>query len=135
MSSAIVYGDSAPIGKEKLITRDTPVNPANCYGDSKVQAENGIRLARMNLCQLIGLPLHTPIDIEPDKDSDSFAVIDLHASITDRTEYQLLDMKTKLADARNGQHLRRSESPCFCVLSLFFVTHSKIPKPTFAPLC
>ena len=43
MSSAIVYGDSAPIGKEKLITRDTPVNPANCYGDSKVQAENGIR--------------------------------------------------------------------------------------------
>ena len=43
MSSAIVYGDSAPIGKEKLIIRDTPVNPANCYGDSKVQAENGIR--------------------------------------------------------------------------------------------
>lgn len=43
MSSAIVYGDSAPIGKEKIITKDTPVNPANCYGDSKVQAENGIR--------------------------------------------------------------------------------------------
>ena len=43
MSSAIVYGDSAPIGKMKLITKDTPVSPANCYGDSKVQAENGIR--------------------------------------------------------------------------------------------
>ena len=43
MSSAIVYGDSAPIGKDKIITRDTPVSPANCYGDSKVQAENGIR--------------------------------------------------------------------------------------------
>ena len=43
MSSAIVYGDSAPIGKSKVITKDTPVNPANCYGDSKVQAENGIR--------------------------------------------------------------------------------------------
>ncbi|MBQ0083330.1 MAG: NAD-dependent epimerase/dehydratase family protein [Clostridiales bacterium] len=42
MSSAIVYGDSAGIGKEKIITKDTPVNPANCYGDSKVQAENGI---------------------------------------------------------------------------------------------
>ena len=42
MSSAIVYGDSAPIGKSKVITRDTPVSPANCYGDSKVQAENGI---------------------------------------------------------------------------------------------
>lgn len=43
MSSAIVYGDSAPIGKTKRITKDTPVSPANCYGDSKVQAENGIR--------------------------------------------------------------------------------------------
>ena len=43
MSSAIVYGDSAPIGKMKMITEDTPVNPANCYGDSKVKAENGLR--------------------------------------------------------------------------------------------
>ena len=43
MSSAIVYGDSAPVGKSKMITKDTPVSPANCYGDSKVQAENGIR--------------------------------------------------------------------------------------------
>ena len=42
MSSAIVYGDSAPIGKIKRITKDTPTSPANCYGDSKVQAENGI---------------------------------------------------------------------------------------------
>lgn len=43
MSSAIVYGDSAPMSKQKMITKDTPVDPANCYGDSKVQAENGIR--------------------------------------------------------------------------------------------
>lgn len=42
MSSAIVYGNSAPIGKTKIITRDTPATPANCYGDSKVQAEKGI---------------------------------------------------------------------------------------------
>lgn len=43
MSSAIVYGNSAPIGKGKRITKDTPVHPANCYGDSKVQAEKGLR--------------------------------------------------------------------------------------------
>ena len=43
MSSAIVYGESAPIGKTKVITKDTPVSPANSYGDSKVQAENGIQ--------------------------------------------------------------------------------------------
>lgn len=42
MSSAIVYGDSGKIGKKKVITKDTTVNPANCYGDSKVQAELGI---------------------------------------------------------------------------------------------
>lgn len=39
MSSAIVYGDSAPIGKKKVITKDTEPNPANFYGDSKLQAE------------------------------------------------------------------------------------------------
>lgn len=42
MSSAIVYGESAPIGKTKLITKDTPLTPANSYGDSKVQAEKGL---------------------------------------------------------------------------------------------
>lgn len=42
MSSAIVYGDSAPIGKEKMITRNTDYSPANFYGDSKVQAEKGL---------------------------------------------------------------------------------------------
>lgn len=44
MSSAIVYGESARIGREKMITRDTPLSPANCYGDSKVQAEKGLCL-------------------------------------------------------------------------------------------
>ena len=39
MSSAIVYGDSAPIGNKKVITKDTEPNPANFYGDSKLQAE------------------------------------------------------------------------------------------------
>ena len=43
MSSAIVYGDSAPIGKEKIITKDTKPNPSNCYGDSKLQAEIGLQ--------------------------------------------------------------------------------------------
>lgn len=42
MSSAIVYGDSAPIGQSKVITSNTLPSPANFYGDSKLQAENGI---------------------------------------------------------------------------------------------
>ena len=42
MSSAIVYGNSAGLGRSKHITRETPVAPANCYGDSKAKAEQGI---------------------------------------------------------------------------------------------
>ncbi len=42
MSSAIVYGDSAPIGRAKVIGSDTIPSPANFYGDSKLQAEHAI---------------------------------------------------------------------------------------------
>ena len=43
MSSMIVYGDSAPYGKQKIITRDTLPAPANFYGDSKWQADKAVR--------------------------------------------------------------------------------------------
>ena len=43
MSSAIVYGESAPFGKSKRITKDTEPQPANFYGDSKWQADKGVR--------------------------------------------------------------------------------------------
>ena len=42
MSSAIVYGESAPVGQQKRITAATEPTPANAYGDSKLQAEKGI---------------------------------------------------------------------------------------------
>jgi len=42
MSSAIVYGESAPIGKSKVIGRDTPPCPHNCYSNSKLLAEKGL---------------------------------------------------------------------------------------------
>ena len=45
MSSAIVYGDSASIGKKKVITKDTAPAPVNFYGDSKLQAE--IKLTKL----------------------------------------------------------------------------------------
>ncbi len=43
MSSGIVYGDSADVGKEFVITKDTEPNPANFYGMSKLQAEEGLK--------------------------------------------------------------------------------------------
>ena len=39
MSSIIIYGDSAPIGKQKIITKNTVPKPNDFYGDSKLQAE------------------------------------------------------------------------------------------------
>lgn len=43
MSSAIVYGDSAPYRQTKRITKDTEPSPANFYGDSKWKADKGVR--------------------------------------------------------------------------------------------
>ncbi len=38
-SSVIVYGDSAPYGKERMITSQTPAECTHFYGDSKIRAE------------------------------------------------------------------------------------------------
>lgn len=43
MSSMIVYGESASYGKKKVIDEHTVPSPANFYGDSKLQADMGIR--------------------------------------------------------------------------------------------
>jgi len=43
MSSAIVYGHSGRIGERRRITTDTRCTPANSYGDSKLQAELGLK--------------------------------------------------------------------------------------------
>lgn len=43
MSSMIVYGDSAPYGKQKVIDGYTVPTPANFYGDSKLQADVAVR--------------------------------------------------------------------------------------------
>ena len=46
MSSAIVYGDAAPIGKKKIVTADTKPAPENCYGESKLRAEQALDALR-----------------------------------------------------------------------------------------
>ena len=43
MSSIIVYGESAGIGKTRVITTETPLTPSNFYGDSKVKAEEALK--------------------------------------------------------------------------------------------
>lgn len=43
LSSSIVYGEAARAGHARVIAPDTPVKPANAYGQSKLEAEIGIR--------------------------------------------------------------------------------------------
>lgn len=43
MSSMIVYGNSGKVGTPKIVTAKTVPNPANFYGDSKLQADVAIR--------------------------------------------------------------------------------------------
>lgn len=43
MSSMIVYGASSNLGEENTITEQTTPSPVNFYGESKLQAEAGIR--------------------------------------------------------------------------------------------
>lgn len=43
MSSMIIYGESARLGKKKVINKMTEPQPANFYGDSKWQADKGVR--------------------------------------------------------------------------------------------
>lgn len=43
MSSMIVYGESAPYGEKKVVNSRTVPAPANFYGDSKLQADVGVR--------------------------------------------------------------------------------------------
>jgi UDP-glucose 4-epimerase len=48
MSSIIVYGNSGKIGEKRVITKDTVPEPADFYGDSKLQAEQGLVKLRDN---------------------------------------------------------------------------------------
>ena len=72
------------------------------------QAENGQRLAGMNLCHYVGLPLTTQIDVDMEAFSQSPKVlIDRQADVTNRPEYDILAMKSELAAKK--VKLERSE--------------------------
>lgn len=43
LSSIMVYGDSHEVGRAKIITNSTTPNPSNFYGNSKLEAELGLK--------------------------------------------------------------------------------------------
>lgn len=62
-SSVIVYGDGGKEGK-RHITKETPLSSDNCYGDSKIRAEKGLKsLSSADFCTAI---LRIPFVYGPD---------------------------------------------------------------------
>lgn len=53
MSSMIIYGDSAGLNKSKVITNSTVPVPANFYGDSKWQADIGVRQIETDIFKVV----------------------------------------------------------------------------------
>ena len=72
------------------------------------QAENGQRLAAMNLCHCIGLPLTTEVEAETESiTAHPQTWADPSATVTDRPEYHVLQLKSELASRQ--VKLERSE--------------------------
>lgn len=55
-SSIIVYGDSAPYGKNRVITSETPAETPHFYGDSKIRAERELGSLDMQVA-ILRLPM------------------------------------------------------------------------------
>ncbi|MDL2256711.1 TolC family protein [Bacteroidales bacterium OttesenSCG-928-I14] len=62
-----------------------------------IKAINGVRLARMNLCHVIGLPLTTDIDVSDPLDEILFSDLP-EAELTSRPEYEMLSKQIELKD-------------------------------------
>lgn len=70
------------------------------YNDASLQvqkAENGLRLARMALCRVIGVDLNTQVEINDSIGNISESVVDLSAHAQDRIEYKLLQSNVEMA--------------------------------------
>lgn len=75
-----------------------------------LKAENGFRLAKMNLCHVIGLPITQDIDVICAKGTDSPTLMSQSSdyySIDNRYEYEILNKKVELAD--NDVKLTKSD--------------------------
>lgn len=70
------------------------------YNEASLQvqkAENGLKLARMALCRVIGVDLNTQIEINDSIGSETNSVSDLSANAQDRIEYKLLQSNVEMA--------------------------------------
>lgn len=91
--------------QEGLATQSDLLNVKAKRGDAevkKMQAENGLLLSKMALCQVIGLPLYSQFMVDETSLQDIALQIpsdDAAAVAEQRSELQLLDQAQKIADA------------------------------------
>ncbi|MBR0296837.1 MAG: TolC family protein [Paludibacteraceae bacterium] len=68
----------------------------------KLQAENGLKLSKMALAQLCGLPLDEPLDLDESELSETLlqdTAVDIESSVDGRVELQMLEKATEIAKA------------------------------------
>lgn len=61
------------------------------------QADNGLKLATMNLCHVMGLPLSSDVSIIPIENLDISELPSSIPEVSERKEYEVLQAKTQLA--------------------------------------
>lgn len=86
-----------------------------------VQARNGIRLAQMNLCHYIGLPLGQEVYVQEIETTES-KPSDANATVSSRPEYNLLELKSELA-AQQVKLTRSEFLPQLGVQAQYGYTH------------
>lgn len=88
---------------------------------SQRRAQNAIRLATMNLCHVVGLPLNSNVEVDDTYPRVGDAV-SLNADITSRPEYAMLDYKAQIA-AENIKAVRADLLPQLAMLASYGYTN------------
>lgn len=88
------------------------------------RAENAIRLSRMNLCHVVGMPLDSDIDVTDSFSTDSLQMnmSDRNVDISSRAEYDILEKQVELKELE--KRLTRSEyMPNIGVMAMYNYTN------------
>lgn len=82
------------VPRNNLLKVDVKLNEADLQ---LMRAENGVRLSRMNLCHVVGLPLYSDVEVEDSSVPEELAEVPL-PDLASRPEYDLLTKQIKLKE-------------------------------------
>lgn len=85
-----------------IATRNDVTRAQVAQGESQLlsaQADNACRLASMNLCHIVGLPMITEIEAADTAAPEvTLTMLDLQGAVSDRPDYNMLQLKTGMAE-------------------------------------